>query len=72
MIPALMNCSASPEPGCTIDGDGVGDLGDLGLGLPDADGLDDDDVERGGERLRGGARRGREAAEPPAGGGASG
>ena len=45
------------------DRDRVGRLGDLGLGLPDADGLDDDDVERRRERLRRGARRGREAAQ---------
>ena len=46
------------------DRDGVGGLGDLGLGLADADRLDDDDVEGRRERLRGGARGGREAAEP--------
>ena len=47
------------------DGDGVGGLGDLGLGLADADGLDHDDVERGGRapgRPRGWRARGRRAA----------
>ena len=68
MIPAFRNCSASPRAGLDDDRDGVGRLGDVGLGLADADGLDHDDVERGGQRLRGGAGRGREAAEPLAGG----
>ena len=68
MIPAFRNCSASPRAGLDDDGDGVGGLGDVGLGLADADGLDHDDVERVGQRLRGGAGGGREAAEPLAGG----
>ena len=49
------------------DGDGVRDVGDLGLRLTDADRLDHDDVERRGERGSGGAGRRREAAEPVAG-----
>ena len=69
MIPALRNCSASPRPGLDDDRDGVGRLGDLGLRLADADRLDHDDVEGGGERLGGGAGRGREPAEPLPGGG---
>ena len=67
--PRLEELQRVAGAGLHDDRDGVGDLGDLGLGLADADGLDDDDVERGGERLRGRARRGRQAAEPPAGGG---
>ncbi len=50
------------------DRDRVRDIGDLGLRLTDADSLDDDDVERGGERGGGGPGRGGEAAEPVAGG----
>ncbi len=51
------------------DGDRVGDVGDLGLGLADADRLDHDDVERRRERVRGGTRRPRQPAEALAGGG---
>ena len=69
MIPALRNCSASPRAGLDDHRDGVGGLGDLGLGLADADGLDHHDVERRRQRLGGGAGGGREAAEPLAGGG---
>ena len=68
MIPAFRNCSASPRAGLHDDRDRVRRLGDVGLGLPDADGLDHDDVERGGQRLRRRAGRGREPAEPLAGG----
>ena len=45
----------------------VGRFGDLRLGLPDADGLDHDDVEGGGQRLGGRAGGGGEPAEPLAG-----
>ena len=69
MIPDFRNCSTSPLPGCTTTATRVGDVGDLGLGLADADRLDHDDVERGRERVRGRARRPGEAAEPLAGGG---
>ena len=61
--PGLQELQRVAGPGLDDDGDGVGRLGDLGLGLADADGLDHDDVERGGERLRGGAGGGGEAAE---------
>ena len=64
MIPALRNCSDVARAGLDDDRDGVRRLGDLGLGLADADRLDHDDVEGGGERLGGGARGGGEAAEP--------
>ena len=62
--PGLEELEHVAGAGLHDDRDGVGHLGHLGLGLPDADGLDDHDVERRGERLRRGARRGREAAEP--------
>ena len=65
--PRLQELQDVAAAGLHHDGDGIGHLGDLGLGLPDADGLDDDDVERRGQRVRGGARGGRQAAEPPAG-----
>ncbi len=68
MIPAFRNCSASPRAGLDDDDHGVRGLGDVGLGLADADGLDHHDVERGRERLRGRAGGGREPAEPLAGG----
>ena len=45
------------------DRDGVRGLGDVGLGLADADGLDHDDVEGVGERLGGRAGGRGEAAE---------
>ena len=50
--------------GLDDDGHAVGGLGDLGLGLADPDGLDDDDVEGGRERVRGRAGRRGEAADP--------
>ena len=62
--PGLEELEHVAGAGLDDDRDGVGGLRDLGLGLADADGLDDDDVERGGERLRRGAGRGREPAEP--------
>ena len=68
MIPALRNCRTSPEPGWTTTTTGVGEVGDLGLGLADADGLDHDDVERDRERRGGRVGRGREAPETIAGG----
>ena len=43
--------------------DGIRHVGDLGLGLADADGLDHDDVKRRGERARCCSRGGREASE---------
>ena len=66
--PGLEELQRVAGAGLDDDGDGVRGLGDVGLGLADADGLDHDDVERGRERLRGRAGRGREAAEPLAGG----
>ena len=68
MIPAFRNCSASPRAGLDDDRDGVRRLGDVGLGLADADRLDHDDVERVRQRLRRRAGRGGEPAEPLAGG----
>ena len=65
--PALQELQDIARPGLHDDRDRVGDLGDLGLALPDPDRLDDDDVEGGRERLRGRAGRRREAAEAPAG-----
>ena len=52
MIPDFRNWSTSPEPGWTTTTHGVGDLGDLGLGLADAHRLDHDDVEGGGQGRR--------------------
>ena len=46
------------------DRDGVRDVGHLGLGLADADGLDHDHVERGRERRGGRSGRRRQPAEP--------
>ena len=68
MIPALANWSASPDPGLHAEQDEVGAVGDLGLGLADADGLDDHPVEEGPRQND--RREGRvgEAAEPAAGG----
>ena len=40
MMPALMNCSTSPDPGCTTRHTRVDHVLDLGLALPDADRLD--------------------------------
>ena len=62
--PGLEELEHVARAGLDDDRDGVGGLGDLGLGLADADRLDHDDVERRRERLGGGAGRGREAAEP--------
>ena len=61
--PGLQELEGVAGPGLDDHGDGVRGLGHVGLGLADADGLDDDDVERVGQRLRGGAGRGGEAAE---------
>ena len=66
--PGLQELQRVAGAGLDDHRDRVGRLGDLGLGLADADGLDHDDVERGRQRLRGGARGGGEAAEPLAGG----
>ena len=66
--PGLQELQRVAGAGLDDDRDGVGGLGDVGLGLADADGLDHDDVERGGQRLRRRAGRGREPAEPLAGG----
>ena len=69
MIPDFRNCSTSPLPGCTTTDDRVGDVGDLGLGLAHADGLDHDHVECRRQRLGGRARRRCETAEALARGG---
>jgi hypothetical protein len=45
ITPAFMNWRASPEPGWAQEHHDVGAVSDLGLGLADADGLYDDDVE---------------------------
>ena len=66
--PGLQELQRVAGAGLDDDGDRVRGLGDVGLGLADADGLDHDDVERVGQRLRGRAGRGREAAEALAGG----
>ena len=44
--PRLQELQGVPAAGLHDDDDGVGDLGDVGLGLADADGLDHDHVER--------------------------
>ena len=67
--PALEELQRVAGCGLHHDRDGVRDLRHVGLALADADRLDDDDVERGGERRGGLARRGREPSEPPRGGG---
>ena len=64
--PGLQELQDVAGAGLDHDRDGVGRLGHLGLGLADADRLDHDDVEGRRERVGGGARRGGEAAEPPA------
>ena len=69
MIPAFRNCSTSPEPGWTTTATVSATSATSVSRLADADGLDHDDVEGGGQRLRGRARGGREAAEALAGGG---
>ena len=66
--PRLQELQRVAGAGLDDDDHGLGGLGDVGLGLADADGLDHHQVERGGQRLRGGAGGGREAAEPLAGG----
>ena len=66
--PGLQELQRVAAAGLHDHRDGVGGLGDVGLGLPDADGLDHDDVEGVRERLRRRAGRGREPAEPLAGG----
>ena len=63
--PRLQELQDVARAGLDDDGDGVGHLGDVGLALADADGLDDDDVEGGRQRVRGGARGGRQPAEAP-------
>ena len=65
--PRLQELEHVAGPGLDHDRDGVGRLCHLGLRLADADGLDHHHVERRGQRLRGGAGGGREAAEPLAG-----
>ena len=65
--PGLQELEHVAGPGLDHDRHGVGRLGHLGLRLADADGLDHHHVERRGQRLRGGAGGGREAAEPLAG-----
>ena len=67
--PGLQELQHVARAGLDDDRDRVGDVGDLGLGLANADGLDHDHVERGGERPGGGAGRRGEAAEPVARGG---
>ena len=47
MIPRLMPCSSSPPPGRDQQQEQVDHVGDRDLGLADADGLDDHDVEAG-------------------------
>ena len=68
MIPDFRNCSTSPQPGCTTTATVSATSATSVSAWPDADGLDHDDVERRGQRLRRGARGRRQAAEPLAGG----
>ncbi len=67
--PGLQELEHVAGPGLDHDGDRVGDVRHLGLGLTDADGLDHDDIE-GGRQCAGGRSRlrVREPAEPVAGG----
>ena len=65
--PGLEELQRVARAGLHDDHDRVGGARHVGLGLPDPDRLDDNDVERGRQRLRGRARRGREAAEALAG-----
>ena len=65
--PGLEELQDVAGSGLDDDGHGVGDVGDLGLRLADADGLDDHDVKGAGERGGGGAGGGRQAAEAVAG-----
>jgi hypothetical protein len=65
--PALEELQDVARAGLHDHRDGVGDLGDVGLALPDAHRLDDDDVERRRERLRGARVAGaRPPRRPPA------
>ena len=66
ITPAFMNCSASPGAGLGAERDEVGAVGDLGLGLADADGLDDHEVEERAHQHRGRIGDLGEAAEPAA------
>ena len=62
--PRLEELQRVAAAGLDDDRDRVGGLGDVGLGLADADGLDHDDVERVGQRLGRRTGRGGEPAEP--------
>ena len=55
--PGLQELQDVARAGLHDDRDRVGDLGDVGLALADADRLDDDDVEGRGQRLGRRARR---------------
>ena len=65
--PGLQELQHVAGPGLDHDGHGVGDVGDLGLGLADADRLDDHDVKGARQRGGGGAGRRGQAAEAVAG-----
>ena len=52
MTPAFRCCRVSPAPGCTTNRSVSTTSRDVRLALPDADRLDDDDVERGGKDER--------------------
>ena len=65
-MPALMYCRLSPEPGWTHSTIGVGDHGDVGLRLADADGLDDHPIVHRAHQHDRGQGLGRETAEPAA------
>ena len=67
MIPAFRNWSTSPEPGWTTTATVSATSATSVSDWPDADRLDHDHVERGGQGAGGGARRRGEAAEPVAG-----
>jgi len=61
--PGLQELQRVPRTGLNDDGDGVGGLGDRGLGLTYADRLDHHHVEGRRERLSAGPGRGRQPAE---------
>src|SRR6185503_2740437 len=64
-MPAFMNCSESPEPGWTQNTT-VSATPDIGLGLADAHGLDQDAVEQRAHHDHGGQRLVGQSTEPVA------
>ena len=66
MIPGFQELEHVARAGLDNHGHRVGDVGDLGLRLPDADSLDHHHIKRRGQRVRACSRRGGEATQPVA------